>query len=246
MDEENLGAIEPETAEPDVQESEENPEVAEPEKEPEEEPERDYEKDAAFAEMRRQLEEAQKQNEELARKQGRYTDVLKNYGFEGEDADIQALAEQLNLTPEEVKEALAEEEENNRIKSENETLKQQLEEVKQAQLDAQLENIGQDWLTRLNAQGANLKTMSDVPPVFWTIMSGQTDGDAIEPEDAWVMTQAYLNKGKSKAPAEIGKVNEPSDEKDFISEAEYDAMDHDTRLKYHDLIGKSMTKWRKE
>lgn len=238
MDEVNQGVEEQEVAEP-VETPEagaEVQEVAEPvEKEgvSGEESERTAQ-DAAFAELRRAKEDAEKKNEELqaqleqrnARRQ-----IFENvYG--NEEPEIEAIAERLGLDVDELREEIAAEEEIEQIKAENARLASELEEQRI------VETMKND-LAAIQKIDPSVKSLEQLGEDFLNFVSSGLSG-----VDAYFAIKAKETATRAKPPAEIGKVNRAEAPKDFYSEAEVDAMSEEEVRKNLDVIHESMKKWK--
>ena len=178
--EENLSEEIQEVAEPveDVVEtSEQTQEVAEPETQvevPVEEKkvdERDYEKDAAFAKMRRSMEQYQKDFEAMKAEKERLTNALGWFGFKGNTDEIedQAKAHYSGRSIEEIRqERIAEAQ---KIAEEN-SLKEQLKYYKEKEVQ---ERMSKD-LADIQKLNPLIKTFDDLPKEYFDYVSKGIEG----------------------------------------------------------------------
>lgn len=263
MEEEILSVETQEVAEPveDVVEtSEQNQEVAEPETQvevPAEEtkPEsRDYERDAAFANMRRSMEQAQKEKEETQKlleamkaEKERLTNSFGLFGFKGnvDEIEDQAKAHYSGKTVEEVR--------NERLQAQKVIEEQQRREQETLAKDNQIKDLQRqlnarildDDLKKIQAIDPNVKSLEELGKKFFGMMAS---GDWT-PEQAYYAIKSAENANKKTPPPEMGKVNATQKaDKTYYTQAEVDAMiaADDKALdnpSVNEKIRKSMTKW---
>lgn len=240
MDEERLlSEEEQEVADPaeeEIVESEENQEAADPDME-EEEHQR-TEADAAFARMRRDLEESRR-NEEAQRKQNeRFKDVLGRFGFNGENAEDVADAAQAHLEGKDIADIrnsriakAAEENEISRLRAENESLKR----------DAAAQVFAED-LAKIKKLDPSVKSIEDLGVEFAKLRAA-----GISCETAFNAIRKTENAEKVQPPAKMGRVNgKTASDKTFYSPEEVDrltAEDYD-KPGVMEAVMKSMTKWK--
>ena len=260
MEEEILSGNTQEVAEPveDVVEtSEQTQEVAEPEPQQEvEQPkveERDYEKDAAFANMRRSMEQAQKEREETQKlyeamkaEKERLTNSFGLFGFKGDVDEIedQAKAHYSGKTVEEVR--------NERLQAQKVIEEQQRREQETLAKDNQIKDLQRqlyarildDDLKAIQAKDPSIKSLDDLGKDFALMRSTGVSVDV-----AYNAVKSTLEANKKTPPPEMGKVNATQkadktyytqDEVDAMIAANDKALDNPSVL---EKIRKSMTKW---
>lgn len=222
------GAEVPEVAEPDNEvetSGAEEPEVAEPVR---------TEQDAAFAQMRRQNEDLERQLAEAQRQSKEYEDALGLF-FDGEDKALKAQAYANERPFEEVKAESQMQAQLAELQSKNANLEQQLlEQQAQAQMNADLaeiqkshpevksiEELGQEYLAfRFNPMGE------------------------MSAEQAFQMMQTYKASTTPKKPPIIGTVSTTDKpQSDYYTREEVEAMSPAEVSKNYDKIRESMTKW---
>lgn len=261
MEEEILSVETQEVAEPveDVVEtSEQTQEVAEPEPQQEtvEQPkveERDYERDAAFANMRRSMEQAQKEKEEIQElleamktEKERLTNSFGLFGFKGnvDEIEDQAKAHYTGKTVEEVR--------NERLQAQKVFEEQQRREQENLAKDNQIKDLQRqlyarildDDLKRVQTIDPSIKSLDDLGADFAKMrMSG------VSTDVAYHAVKSSLEANKKTPPPEMGKVNATQKaDKTYYTSAEVDAMiaSNDKALddpSVLEKIRKSMTKW---
>lgn len=260
MEEEILSGNTQEVAEPveDVVEtSEQTQEVAEPEPQQEvEQPkveERNYERDAAFANMRRSMEQAQKEREETQKlletmkaDKERLAKAFGMYGFNGDVDEIedQAKANYYGKTVEEVR--------NERLQAQKVFEEQQRREQETLAKDNQIKDLQRQLYARIlsddlkviQAKDPSIKSLDDLGKDFALMRSTGVSIDV-----AYNAVKSTLEANKKTPPPEIGKVNATQKaDKTYYTSAEVDAMiaSNDKALddpSVLERIRKSMTKW---
>ena len=240
-----------------VETSEQTQEVAEPEPQQEvEQPkveERDYERDAAFANMRRSMEQAQKEKEETQKlleamkaDKERLAKAFGMYGFNGDVDEIedQAKAHYSGKTVEEVR--------NERLQAQKVIEEQQRREQETLAKDNQIKDLQRqlyarildDDLKAIQAKDPSIKSLDDLGKDFALMRSTGVSVDV-----AYNAVKSTLEANKKTPPPEIGKVNATQkadktyytqDEVDAMIAANDKALDNPSVL---EKIRKSMTKW---
>jgi hypothetical protein len=218
-----------------VETSEQTQEVAEPEPQQEaEQPkveERDYEKDAAFAKMRRSMEQYQKDFEAMKAEKERLANALGWYGFKGTTDEIedQAKAHYTGRSIEEVRqERIAEAQ---KIAEEN-SLKEQLKYYKEKEVQ---ERMNKD-LSDIQKINPLIKTFGDLPQEYFDLVSRGIEGTrAYKLLEVEGMFQTATQQAEQKAVAKIqanakasvgsasGGVSEPVSYAN-MSDAEFDKL----------------------
>jgi hypothetical protein len=242
-----------------VDTSEQTQEVAEPETQvevPVEETKvesRDYERDAAFANMRRSMEQAQKEREETQRQleamkaeKERLTNSFGLFGFKGnvDEIEDQAKAHYTGKTVEEVR--------NERLQAQKVFEEQQRREQENLAKDNQIKDLQRqlyarildDDLKRVQSIDPSIKSLDDLGADFAKMrMSG------VSTDVAYHAVKSSLEANKKTPPPEMGKVNATQKaDKTYYTSAEVDAMiaSNDKALddpSVLEKIRKSMTKW---
>lgn len=232
-----------EAAEPVTQEEAEKPKVEE----------RDYEKDAAFANMRRSMEQAQKEREETQKlyeamkaEKERLTNSFGLFGFKGDVDEIedQAKAHYSGKTVEEVR--------NERLQAQKVIEEQQRREQETLAKDNQIKDLQrqlyarilEDDLKAIQAKDPSIKSLDDLGKDFALMRSTGVSVDV-----AYNAVKSTLEANKKTPPPEMGKVNATQKaDKAYYTQAEVDAMiaANDKALDNPSVlekIRKSMTKW---
>ena len=261
MEEEILSVETQEVAEPVeevVETSEQNQEVAEPEPQQEtvEQPkveERDYERDAAFANMRRSMEQAQKEREETQKlleamkaDKERLAKAFGMYGFNGDVDEIedQAKANYYGKTVEEVR--------NERLQAQRVIEEQQRREQETLAKDNQIKDLQRqlyarildDDLKAIQAKDPSIKSLDDLGKDFALMRSTGVSVDV-----AYNAVKSTLEANKKTPPPEMGKVNATQKaDKTYYTQDEVDAMiaANDKALDNPSVLAKirkSMTQW---
>lgn len=225
---EETGAEEPEVAEPDNEvetSSEETPEVAEPGR---------TEQDAAFAQMRRDKEELERQLAEAQRQSKEYEDALGLF-FDGEDKALQAQAYASERPFEEVKAETEMQAQLAALQNEKENLEQQLlEQQAQAQMDADLAEI-----QKIAPDVKSIQELGKEYLVFRFNAMGEMG--AVE---AYQMAKAYKEKMTPKKPPVIGDVSTTEKpQSDYFTREEVEAMSPAEVKANYDKIRESIPKW---
>ena len=224
MFEENTSVETQEVAEPvESNVSEESQEVAEPET-------HKTSADAAFAEMRRRAEAAERKVAEAEANEKARQEAIKQ--LTGKENGLEnALAETYGLDLDDVVATL---------EAHTESAKKDLkiEELEEELVTFQATKQMEDDLRTIQAIDPSIKSLSDLGETFLNLTTAGVDAE----------TAYYASKGKqiveSKTPPEpIGKVGKTTPEKEFFTEAEVDAMSEAEQRRNYEKIMKSMTKW---
>ena len=238
MEEEILSVETQEVAEPVeevVETSEQTQEVAEPEPQQEvEQPkveERNYEKDAAYARMRRDKEDALKQLESLKSENARLTNAFGWFGFKGNTDEIedQAKAHYTGRSIEEIRqERIAEAQ---KIAEEN-SLKEQLKYYQEKEVKERMNRDLED-IQKLNPA---IRTFDDLPKEYFDLVSKGIEGTrAYKLLEVEGIFQTATQQAEQKAVAKIqanakasvgsasGGVSEPVSYAN-MSDAEFDKL----------------------
>lgn len=233
-----------EVAEPSEETGVEDQVVAEPESEennvePEETTDGKTEKDAAWARMRREKEEAQSELEaaraELAEikasNEARDAAFSRLTGKE-QDGEIVALAELTGLSEDEIR---AE------IDAANESAQKDLriEALENMVANIEADRLMQADLERLRKIDPSLKSIEDLGEEYGRYISAAdpvTGEPLMTPEDAYWAIKAKEQATKATPPKEVGRVATGTAEKDYFTDAEIDAMTPEQLAKNHKKI----------
>lgn len=237
---ENVESVETqEVAEPEIYdiESAENQEVAEPdtevENEPETEPEDETEveeesnepDDSAWAEMRREKEQFERENADMKTALSRYFD-----GSNPEELSAQAQAYQEQRPVEDVikeRQVLAEHE---NLLRENETLKGQIE-------NATIEKMMAKGLETIQKLDPSVKSLDDLGETFANLI-----GAGVNETDAYYATKLRESKEKVSPPSNIGKVGNSVSTNDLYTSKELDNLSTEEINANWDKVQKSMSR----
>ncbi len=225
-----------EVAEPETEEleSEEMQEVAEPAESDNSEEDaaensanesKKTDSDAAFAEMRRNNQAMEKSLNKMREALSRYFD-----GETDEDLIINALAFADERDPDEYRQEYQQNEELEALKSEKETLEDQL-------LDLQIEKILRESLTEVQAIDPSVKSTEELGESFVKFLAnGMTSAEA------YYAVKAMELKEKVLAPDPIGRIADTRTERDYYTAEELDNMDIDEIQANWDKVMLSMQK----
>lgn len=184
------------------------PDTAESSTEVEEEPTHQRtEMDAAFAEMRRQ-------NQQLEREARMMREALSNY-FEGETAEelsINANAYAQQRDPDEYRQEWEKQQDYERAIQENESLKEQM-------LELEVDRMMREGLREVQEIDPNIKSLEELgEPFVKMIAAGLTT------KEAYYATLAINSKEKVFAPDPIGRVSDNRIERDYYTSEEIDNL----------------------
>lgn len=201
---------------------EEDLEVAEPESYDVSEDTERTEADAAFAEMRRAREAAERKAaeaeaalEELRMQQTARQSAYSRLTGREEGGDIAALAELTGMSEDEI----ISEMEAAEIDAQKDLRIDQLE--KQV-MDIQTERMMQEGLAKIQKLDPTISSLRDLPPEFGSYIAA-----GLSEEDAYWAIKAKEAASKAKPPKAMGKVAAGTAEKEKFTEAEIDAMSSD-------------------
>lgn len=189
------------------------------------------EMDAAFAEMRRQ-------NQQLEREARMMREALSTY-FEGETAEelsINANAYAQQRDPDEYRKEWEKQQDYERAIQENEALKDQM-------LEMEIDRRLQEGLREVQEIDPNIKSLDELgEPFVHMIAAGLTN------KEAYYATLAMNSKEKVFAPSPIGKVSDNRTERDYYTSEEIDNLTDEELddpqiwekvMKSMDLLGKA-------
>ncbi len=194
--------------------SEEMQEVAEPAKpeaevtEEEAEPtSQRTEQDRAFADMRRERERLERENQLLM-------DALSRY-FEGDDAEelsIQANAYADQRDPDDVRAEYERERDYNNLRAENENLQSEL-------LNIEIERRMADDLRTIQSIDPTVKSLEDLGETFAKFI-----GAGLDAKEAYYASMVRDQKEKVYPPSAIGKVDDRKVDRDYYTSEELDNL----------------------
>ena len=212
-----------EVAEPGIEEGVEEQEAAAPV----EKPVGKTDSDAAFAQMRRQLEAANKRIAEMEQSATEYEDALGLY-FQGDNKVAQAKAYHDDLPQDKVIADM-------NAAREKKSMQAELEQ-KQKQIDSLMfENLKAQDLKALHDAGYKVDRLEDLGEDYFAY---RTMG--MPPQQVYEGLQ--LKKGKP--PKSMGEVKTATPERDTFTREEVEAMSSKERVKNYDKIRKSMQGWK--
>lgn len=229
MPEEILSAETPEVAEPVTDgESAETQEVAEPV-----ETQGKTDADSAFAQMRRNMREAQERAEEAERRLAEMDareEAIRN--LSGRDNAVEsALAESLGLDYDEVVSQLDASTESARKDMEIEELRATIDNL---EVDRRMESD----LRTIQAIDPNVKSLEELGDVYASLIEAGATAEA-----AYYAAKAKDINTRATPPKPMGKIDGTPPSKDYYTEAEVDAMSPAEQSAKWEIIKKSMTKW---
>lgn len=233
--------METETLNPQIEESAEMTEVAEPsevevlgEEEQEVAETAKTEQDAAFAQMRRHNEELARQLAEAQKQSKEYEDALGLF-FDGEDKALKAHAYYDERPFEEVKAETEMQAQLAELQNKNASLEQQLlEQQAQAQMDADLAEIQKSH--------PEVKSIDELGPEYLAFRFNPMG--EMGAEQAFQMMMAYKGNTTPKKPPIIGNVSTADKpQSDYYTREEVEAMSPAEVKANYDRIRESMSKW---
>lgn len=204
---------------------EEESEVAEPTR---------TEQDAAFAQMRRQIESLQRERDEQSKRAKEFEDALGLF-FDGDDKAGQANAYYNERPYEEYRQEQDTIAELTNLRESNASLQRQLVEQ---QADAQMSAD----LAEIQRVAPEVKSIGELGKAYLAFRFNSMGGnDAVT---AFKMAQAYTQATTPKKPPVIGGVStQAKPQNDFYSREEVEAMTPKEVSANYDAIRQSMTKW---
>ena len=237
MDFDNTSVETTEVAEPST-ESVESQEVAEPERTSQETASGGKtEADAAFAEMRRAKEAAERERDEarkaLAEREAHENarrSVFRSIGG-SETADVDALAESLGVDAEDVLASINAEQEAAKKDMQIKTLEERVESLS-------AEKMVKENIEELKKLDSSITDINDLGDEFVDYVK-----KGLSVKQAYYAIKGEEISTRATPPKAPGKVKNEPEEKDFITEAEWDAMTPEQQKKNWRLGKKSMAKW---
>lgn len=191
-------------------------------------PRQDSATNAAFAQMRRDAENAKRENEMLL-------NSLKQYGYQGSASDI---ADQLiaQRTGRDINAVKAEREANERINS----MQSQLVNQNHALVNELSKRMMEDDLKKIQAIDPSVKSLNDLGEEYVQLI-----GNGLDAELAYHTIKAKEKAHLKPVPKDLGPIGSTTQEKDFYTKDEVDQLT-DKQLddpKIWERVRKSMLKW---
>lgn len=186
--------------------------------------------DAAFAEMRRQLEEAQRERQLLEADRDQYREALELF-FDGDDTVAQAHAQATGRSVEEVKAEMEAQQRAHSLEAENQALSAKLR-------DYEVHERMANDLRDIQAIDPTVKSLDELGDTFLGYISAGLTG-----KQAYYATKAQEAVEKAVPPTEIGKVNQQAGEQSYYTRDEVAAMSQEEVSKNYDKIKASMSRW---
>lgn len=221
-----------EVAEPEteaLEESAETQEVAEPVPEAEDSHEEERsgrtEADARFAEMRRQ-------NQQLERDNQLMRDALLRY-FDGETAEelsINANAYAEEKDPEEYRVEWEHNQEFSRLQQENEELQSRL-------IDAEVDRLMREGLRDVREIDPNIKNLDELGESFAKFI-----GAGLSAKEAYYASKSMELNEKTFAPSAIGRVSDSKAERDYYTSEELDQLTDEEMDENWDKVMRSLNR----
>lgn len=192
------------------------------------------EQDAAFAQMRRNNEELQRQLAEAQRQSKEYEDALGLF-FDGEDKALQAQAYYNQRPVEDIRAEHQMQAQLEELQTKNQNLEQQLlEQQAQAQMEADLAEI-----QKLHPEVKSIGELGEEFLAFRFNKMGEVGA-----EQAFQMMMAYKASTTPKKPPIIGSVStQEKPQNDYFTRDEVLAMSPEEVKKNYDIIRQSQSKW---
>jgi hypothetical protein len=172
--------------------------------------------DAAFAEMRREIERLQLDN---ARK-----DKALGFYFDGDNKEVKAIAHAMGQNPEDVQKALDTDAE--------------LLQLKQTLQSERAERAMEKDLAEIQKLDPNVKSLDDLGETYANYIRAGLSG-----VDAYAAIKAKENLDTETPPKTIGNITPGQVKKDYFTSEEVDRMSPSEQLANHDAIMSSMAKW---
>jgi hypothetical protein len=244
MDEELTGAEVQEVADPEAAaaESENNQEAAAPGATEEQKkgtggetdaaPARDLERDAAFAQLRRELEQQRQTASQIEQEKNRAIEAL-SYFFPGDNPVVAAKAHYFQKPPDVIQKEMEAQSRAQSLEKENQSLRQVL-------INSQVQAAMNRDLAEIQKIDPGVKSLDSLGESFLSLMAT----GKVSAADAYYATQARKEKEAKNPPPVVGPVNTGQKEKDFFSAAEVRGMTPDEVRRNLDKINKSMSKWK--
>lgn len=241
------GAEEQEIAEPVEEEVEDTGEEAQELAEPvSEEPDNGRTAaDAKFAEMRRQLEEAERMRTEMQNELNdlKTQQAARQAALAHMDVDeIDAIAETLGITREEVLENIQKEEETAEAEIKSKEKDQQIAELQEKLNAIEAEKMMAEDLAELQKIDSSIQSLDDLGDDFYAYIAAGLDA-----EQAYYAVKGKEISTKATPAKPPGKVTDSAPpEKEYYTEEEVSRMTSQERYENAEKIMASLPKWKKK
>lgn len=172
--------------------------------------------DAAFAEMRREIERLQLENARKDKALGLY--------FDGENKEVKAIAHAMGQDPADVQKAF-----------DADAKISQLEETLQSE---RAERAMEKDLAEIQKLDPNVKSLDDLGEAYANYIRAGLSG-----VEAYAAIKAKENLNTETPPKTIGNLSTAPVKKDYFTSEEVDRMSPSEQLANHEAIMNSMAKW---
>lgn len=172
--------------------------------------------DAAFAEMRREIERLQLDNARKDKALGLY--------FDGDNKEVKAIAHAMGQNPEDVQKALDTDAE--------------LSQLRQTLQSERAERAMEKDLAEIQKLDPDVESLDDLGEPYANYIRAGLSG-----VEAYAAIKAKENLNTETPPKTIGAINPGQVKKDYFTSEEVDRMSPSEQLANHDAIMSSMAKW---
>ena len=186
--------------------------------------------DPVLEELKAAKEEAEKKAAEFE-EQLRRQNALLGRASDGEDPALDVVSQAIGMEPEELLAAVQEELESEQLESEHKALKEEVERLR-------LEKAMEADLLEVQKADPSVQNLADLGDAYFQCISA-----GMSATEAYHASKYIAQKTTPTPPAEIGKLNESSVQKDFYTKEEVEAMTAEEVEKNLPKIEQSMKKW---
>jgi hypothetical protein len=188
-------------------------------------------KDAAFADMRRKFEAAERRAAAAEAEAAKNREALQ-YFFPSDDPAVDAIAHAKGLPPEEVAARHADQ-------KELAVLRGAVEKLSSEKVSLEVNRAMEKDLAEIRKIDPSVKSLDELGKTFFDLIgTGKVSGI-----EAYYAVKAREQKEGKSPPPKVGKVDTAPVEKDFYTKEEVKEMSKEQRLKAHEKILSSMKKW---
>lgn len=197
-------------------------------------------RDSAFAEMRRNYEEAERRNAELqsrldALEQSHEDEKLEREAAERE-AKIREYGESIGLSEEEIQQVIKDAEEEEARNREVEELRAEVERLQQENLDVQIDKMAAQDLKDIQAIDPSIKSLDELGDDFFSFRSSMDGVHAY-------YASLYMKEKTSYKPAPaIGKANQASVPRDYYTSEELDNLSDEEMEENWEKVQRSLAR----
>lgn len=233
-------AEEQELTEPAAEEDAQGEGGEEPQETEEDIPQGKRSRDSAFAEMRRNYEEAERRNAEL---QSRLDALEKSHEDEKQEretaereAQIREYGESIGLSEEEIQQVIKDAEEEEARNREVEELRAEVERLQQENLDVQIDKMAAQDLKDIQAIDPSIKSLDELGEDFFNFRSVMDGVHAY-------YASLYMKEKTSYKPAPaIGKANQASIPRDYYTSEELDNLSDEEMEENWEKVQRSLAR----